>query len=104
MTQDTGEAAIKPFPLSTKVNQNKLVCYIPGTIYTQFYQQSMLEPWTNFSWQDEPWAKFSTLGVAACNAMHFLCSIAIWPNLEFKTLPKQLVGYLPLNIALPAGA
>jgi hypothetical protein len=39
MTQDTGEAAIKPFLFSTKVNQNKLVCFIPGTIYTQFYQQ-----------------------------------------------------------------
>jgi hypothetical protein len=77
MTQDTGEAAIKPFLFSTKVNQNKLVCFIPGTIYTQFYQQSRLEPWTNFSWQDKPWAKLSTLEVAACHAMHFLHSIAI---------------------------
>jgi hypothetical protein len=54
-----------------------------------------------FSWQDEPWAKFSTLEVAACHAMHFLHSIAIWPNLELKTRSKQLLGYLPLDIVLP---
>jgi hypothetical protein len=34
--------------------------------------------------------------------MHLLRSIAIWPNLEFKTRPKQLLGSLPLDIALPA--
>jgi hypothetical protein len=34
-------------------------------------------------------------------AMHRLCSEIIWPNLELKTLPKQLLGYLPLDIALP---
>jgi hypothetical protein len=33
--------------------------------------------WTNFSWQDEPWAEFSTLEVAACHTMHLLHSIAI---------------------------
>jgi hypothetical protein len=26
-----------------------------------------VKPWTNFSLQDEPWAKFTTLEVAACN-------------------------------------
>ncbi len=57
--------------------------------------------WTNLSWQDEPWAEFSTLEVAACHAMHLLHSIAIWSNLELKTRPKQLLGSLPLDIALP---
>jgi len=33
-------------------------------------------------------------------AMPRLCSEVIWPNLELKTLPKQLLGYLPLDIAL----
>jgi len=28
--------------------------------------------------------------------------LAIEPNLELKTWPKQLLGYLPLDIALPA--
>ncbi len=55
--------------------------------------------WTNLSWQDEPWAKFSTLEGAACHAMHLLHSIAIRPNLELKTQPKQILGYLPLDIA-----
>ncbi len=58
-------------------------------------------PWTNFNWQDKPSAEFSTLEVAACHAMHSLRSIAIQPNLELKTRPKQLLGYLLLDIALP---
>ncbi len=33
--------------------------------------------------------------------MHLLRSTAIRPNLELKTRPKQLLGYLPLVIALP---
>ncbi len=33
--------------------------------------------------------------------MHLLPSVAIQPNLELKTRPKQLLGYLPLGIALP---
>ncbi len=60
-----------------------------------------IEAWTNFSWQNEPWAEFSTLGVVACHAMHLLHSIAIRPNLDLKTRPKQLLGSLPLDIALP---
>jgi len=36
--------------------------------------------------------------------MHLLPSVAIWPNLELKTQPKQLLGSLPLVIALPAQA
>jgi len=32
--------------------------------------------------------------------MHLLPSVAIQPNLEFKTRPKQLLGSLPLVIAL----
>ncbi len=61
-----------------------------------------LAPWTKFSRQDEPWAELSTLEVAACHAMHLLHSIAIRPNLVLKTWPKQLLGSLPLDIALPA--
>jgi len=35
------------------------------------------------------------------HAMHQLHSVAIWPNLELKTRPKELLGSLPLDIALP---
>jgi len=56
--------------------------------------------WTNFSLQDKPWAKFSTLEVAACKNMNLLPGVAIQPNLELKTQPKQLLGSLPLVIAL----
>ncbi len=63
-----------------------------------------MQQWTNFSWKDKPWAEFSTLGVAACHAMHLLHSIAIGPNLELKTHPKQLLGSLPLDIVLPDAA
>jgi hypothetical protein len=58
--------------------------------------------WTNFSWQDNSWAKFSTLEVAACHTMHLIRSIALRPNLELKTRLKQLLGSLPLDITLPA--
>jgi hypothetical protein len=58
--------------------------------------------WTNLSWQDKPWAVFSTLEVAACHATHLLRSVAVWSNLELKTLPKQLLGSFLLDIALPA--
>ncbi len=57
--------------------------------------------WTNFSLQDEPWAEFSTLEVAACVTMHLRSGVAKQPNLELKTQPKQLLGSLPLVIALP---
>ncbi len=33
--------------------------------------------------------------------MHLPHSIPIRPNLELKTKPKQLLGFLPLDIALP---
>jgi hypothetical protein len=35
------------------------------------------------------------------HTMHLQLSVAIQPNLELKTRPKQLLGYLPLVIALP---
>ncbi len=35
-------------------------------------------------------------------AMRLLSNAAIRPNLELKTQPKQLLGSLPLDIALPA--
>ncbi len=34
--------------------------------------------------------------------MRLLPSVKIQPNLELKTRPKQLLGSLPLVIALPA--
>ncbi len=34
------------------------------------------------------------------HTMHLLTSVAIQPNLELKTRPKQLLGSLPLVIAL----
>jgi hypothetical protein len=37
------------------------------------------------------------------HTMHLLPGVAIQPNLEFKTRPKQLLGFLPLVIALPGG-
>ncbi len=36
------------------------------------------------------------------HAMHLLSSVAIWPNLELKTRPKQLLGSLTLDIVLPS--
>jgi hypothetical protein len=35
------------------------------------------------------------------HTMHLLPAVAIHPNLELKTQPKQLLGYLPLVIVLP---
>ncbi len=35
------------------------------------------------------------------HTMHLLPMVAIQPNLELKTQPKQLLGSLPLVIALP---
>ncbi len=32
--------------------------------------------------------------------MHLPHSIAVQPNLELKTQPKQLLGFLPLDIVL----
>ncbi len=48
-----------------------------------------------------PQAEFSTLEVAACHAMHLLHSIAVHPNLELNTQPKQILGSLLLDISLP---
>jgi hypothetical protein len=43
-------------------------------------------------------SKFLTLEGTVC--MHLQGSWPLRPNLELKTLPKQLLGYLPLDIAL----
>ena len=37
-----------------------------------------------------------------CHTMHLRPGVAKQPNLELKTRPKQLLGSLPLVIALPA--
>jgi hypothetical protein len=34
-------------------------------------------------------------------AMHLACSIAMQPNLDLKTWPKQLLGYASIDIAHP---
>ncbi len=36
------------------------------------------------------------------HTMHLMPSVAIQPNLELKIQPKQLLGSLPLVIALPS--
>jgi hypothetical protein len=36
-----------------------------------------------------------------CHTMHLQPGVAKQPNLELKTWPKQLLGSLPLVIALP---
>jgi len=77
-------------------------CKSLDEIKTDQITDKCVKSWTNFSWQDEPWIEFATLKVAACHATHLLRSIAIWPNLELKTCPKQLLGFLPLVIALPS--
>jgi hypothetical protein len=64
----------------------------------------MAGPWTNFSQQDKTWAKFSTLEVAICMRPHFSVLSVKLPNLQLKTRPKQLLGSLPLVIALPGKA
>ncbi len=38
------------------------------------------------------------------HTMHLQPGVAKQPNLELKTWPKQLLGSLPLVIALPGGA
>jgi hypothetical protein len=35
----------------------------------------LFEAWTNFSLQDEPWAEFSTLEVAACVILCTYCPV-----------------------------
>ncbi len=39
--------------------------------------------------------------IGCMDNMHLLPSVAIQPNLELKTQPKQLLGSLPLVILLP---
>ncbi len=52
--------------------------------------------WTNLSYQDKTWVEFSTLEDAVCMLLP-----TKWPNLELKTKFNQLLGSLPLDIALP---
>jgi hypothetical protein len=68
----------------------------------KMFHLDRLQPWTNFSLQDEPWAEFSTLEVAAACILHLLSGVATQANLELKTQPKQLLGSVPLVITLPA--
>jgi hypothetical protein len=48
-----------------------------------------------------PWPIFFSSKGVSINAMHLLSNAVIRPNLELKTRHKQLLGYLPLDIALP---
>jgi hypothetical protein len=58
---------------------------------------------TNSSVQDENWAEFSTVEVAA----FVPCALAVVKqncfNLKLKTWPKLVLDYLPLDITLPNG-
>jgi hypothetical protein len=45
--------------------------------------------------------EFSTLEDTACMVCIYMQHLPIQPNLESKTRPKQLLGSLPLDIALP---
>ncbi len=47
-----------------------------------------------------PWLSFQ-LWKWCMHTMHLLPSVAIQPNSELKTWPKQLLGSLPLLIAHP---
>ncbi len=38
------------------------------------------------------------------HTMHLLPGLAIQPNVELKTQPKQLLSFLPLVIALPGAS
>jgi hypothetical protein len=62
---------------------------------------NLLHSWINFSWQDETWAEFTTLEVAIYMLYNFVLSVKL-PNLKLKTRPRQLLGFVPLVIALPA--
>jgi hypothetical protein len=43
--------------------------------------------------------ELSTLEVSVCMPAYSFAYWAKWPNLKLKTRPKQLLGYLPLDIA-----
>ncbi len=86
------------------------LCLSLANMSCQIWKQSWSKPRTNFSRQDEPWAEFSTLEVAACHAMHLPHIMAMWPNLRvensaqpclsskcktrFKVLPTNALAYL----------
>jgi hypothetical protein len=46
---------------------------------------------------DKTWAEFSTLEVAVCMHGRSLLRVKL-PSLKLRTWPKQLLGYLPLDI------
>jgi hypothetical protein len=48
----------------------------------------------------KPGLSFNSRSGCLC-ALDLLCRKAIRPNLKLKTWPKQLLGSLPLDIALP---
>jgi hypothetical protein len=63
---------------------------------------TQIQSWTNFSWMDGRalgWVFYLWSG--CMHTMHLQPSVAIRPNLELKTQPKQLLGSLPLVIVLP---
>ncbi len=55
----------------------------------------------NFSLQDKNRAEFLTIRIG-CEQSH--CFETKLPNLKLKTRPKQLLGSLPLDIALSDSA
>ncbi len=56
--------------------------------------------WRKLSYQDKTWAEFSTLDLGACLGCAIV-HITKQSNLKLKTLPKQLLGSLPLAFTLP---
>jgi hypothetical protein len=48
----------------------------------------------------KPWLSYNFRNGRG-HAVHFLCYRVKLPNLKLKTRPKQLLGYLPLDIVLP---
>ena len=76
-----------------------------GQLYsdTSPFSTPWSEPPTNFTWQEKAWVKFSTLEMSS--VMHALTMqyLPKRPNLKLKTQPKQLLGSLPLYIALSVG-
>ncbi len=52
-------------PISLSALMACVLCFV-ATTCTCFSKFFCSGPWTNFSWQDEPWTKFSTLEGSAC--------------------------------------
>ncbi len=59
------------------------------------------EAWTNFSWQDETWAEFSTLEGAACHAMHINWQYSNITQLRVENSIKTTFRFSPIRYRAP---